>query len=101
MGLAFVSLVFLPALSLAQTPEPGEVIRVDSDLVDLKVSVLRLNTLSPVTEYASIFWFWKTASRKRFLFSRREAPFDLVLLLDLSGHSEEAEAGTKFGAPLC
>ena len=44
-----VALAFLlvPAVCLGQTPEPVETIRVESDLVDLKVSVLSLNPQNP------------------------------------------------------
>lgn len=85
--LALVCLVFVPALGLAQTSEPGEVIRVDSDLVDLKVSVLRLNTLSPVTELQqSDFMVLEDGKPQEIsFFAGESAPFDLVLLLDLSG----------------
>ena len=48
--LIILGLVLLPSLAIAQTSEPAEIIRVDSDLVDLKVSVMRMNTLSPVTQ---------------------------------------------------
>jgi VWFA-related protein len=85
--LAWVCLVFLPAVALAQTSEPSEVIRVDSDLVDLKVSVLRLNTLSPVAELQqSDFLILEDGKPQEIsFFAGENAPFDLVLLLDLSG----------------
>ena len=89
--LAWVCLVFLPAVSLAQTSEPAEVIRVDSDLVDLKVSVLRLNTLSPVAELQqSDFLVLEDGKHQEISFFEGEnAPFDLVLLLDLSGSTSK------------
>lgn len=89
--LALVCLVFLPAVSLAQTSEPAEVIRVDSDLVDLKVSVLRLNTLSPVAELQqSDFLVLEDGKPQEISFFEGEnAPFDLVLLLDLSGSTSK------------
>ncbi len=89
--LALVCLVFLPAVSLAQTLEPAEVIRVDSNLVDLKVSVLRLNTLSPVAELQqSDFLVLEDGKPQEISFFEGEnAPFDLVLLLDLSGSTSK------------
>ena len=85
--LALVCLVLLPAVAFAQTSEPGDVIRVDSDLVDLKVSVLRLNTLSPVAELQqSDFLVLEDGKPQEIsFFAGESAPFDLVLLLDLSG----------------
>lgn len=82
-----VCLVFLPAVALAQDHEPSEVIRVDSDLVDLKVSVLRLNSLSPVAELQqSDFLILEDGKPQEIsFFAGESAPFDLVLLLDLSG----------------
>jgi hypothetical protein len=41
--------VLYPKTCNAQTGEPTETIRVDSDLVDLRVSVVRLNPDSPVS----------------------------------------------------
>lgn len=89
--LALVCLVFLPAVGPAQTPESGEVIRVDSDLVDLKVSVLRLNTLSPVAELQqSDFLVLEDGKPQEIsFFAGEDAPFDLVLLLDLSGSTSK------------
>ncbi len=85
--LALVCLVMLPAAGLAQSTDPSEVIRVDSDLVDLKVSVLRLNTLAPVAELQqSDFLILEDGKPQEIsFFAGESAPFDLVLLLDLSG----------------
>ncbi|MDQ3473061.1 MAG: VWA domain-containing protein, partial [Acidobacteriota bacterium] len=89
--LALVCLVLLPVVGLAQTSEPGEVIRVDSDLVDLKVNVLRLNTLSPVAELQqSDFLVLEDGKPQEIsFFAGENAPFDLVLLLDLSGSTSK------------
>lgn len=77
----------LPTLTRAQTSEPTEVIRVDSDLVDLKVSVLRLSPLASVAELAqSDFLILEDGKPQEIsFFAGENAPFDLVLLLDLSG----------------
>ena len=90
-SLVFVFLVLLPTVGLAQSPEPNEVIRVDSDLVDLKVSVLRLNSLSPVAELQqSDFLVLEDGKPQEIsFFAGENAPFDLVLLLDLSGSTSK------------
>src|SRR6185295_13935132 len=48
LGLLF--LVLIPAAALCQSPDQVETIRVDSDLVDLKVSVVSLNSQNPSVE---------------------------------------------------
>ena len=89
--LALVCLVLLPTGGVAQTSEPDEVVRVDSDLVDLKVSVLRLNTLIPVGELQqSDFLVLEDGKPQEIsFFAGENAPFDLVLLLDLSGSTSK------------
>ncbi|MEO6393529.1 MAG: VWA domain-containing protein, partial [Pyrinomonadaceae bacterium] len=72
-----------------QTVEPGELIRVDTKLVELKVSVLGAakNAAAPVlkpTDFA-ILEDGKTQTVQ--FFAAADAPFDLVLLLDVSGSS--------------
>ena len=81
------ALVLLPSVSFAQGSEPQEVIRVDSDLVDLKVSVLRLNMPNPVGELKqNDFLVLEDGKPQEISFFAGESePFDLVLLLDLSG----------------
>ena len=76
---------------VAQTPEPSEVIRVDSDLVDLKVSVLRLDPLHAIGELRqSDFVILEDGKPQEIAFFAGEnAPFDLVLLLDLSGSTSD------------
>ena len=80
-------LILMPTVILAQTTEPTEVIRVDSDLVDLKVSVLRLNPANEITELQqSDFLVLEDGKPQEItFFAGEDAPFDLVLLLDLSG----------------
>jgi VWFA-related protein len=84
-------LLLLPATGLAQTPEPTDVIRVDADLVDLKVSVLTLDPLNPVDELQqSDFLVLEDGKPQEIAFFAGEhAPFDLVLLLDLSASSSK------------
>jgi VWFA-related protein len=76
---------------IAQTPEPSEVIRVDSDLVDLKVSVLRRDPLHAIGELRqSDFVILEDGKPQEIAFFAGEnAPFDLVLLLDLSGSTSD------------
>jgi len=85
--LILCSMVMLPSGVMAQTSEPADIVRVDSDLVDLKVSVLRLNTLSPITQLQqSDFLILEDGKPQEIsFFAGEDTPFDLVLLLDLSG----------------
>ena len=76
---------------VAQTPEPSEIIRVDSVLVDLKVSVLRLDPMHAIGELRqSDFVILEDGKPQEIAFFAGEnAPFDLVLLLDLSGSTSD------------
>lgn len=91
LGLMMCGLILLPALSLAQSSEPLESIRIDSDLVDLKVSVLRLNPLQTVAELGKSDFLVLEDGRPQEIafFAGENAPFDLVLLLDLSGSTSK------------
>lgn len=90
-GLMVSGLVLFPAVVLAQTSDDPEVIRVDADLVDLKVSVLRLDPLNAVEELKqSDFLVLEDGKPQEIAFFAGEsAPFDLVLLLDLSASSSK------------
>jgi len=81
---------FAPGV-VAQTSEPSEIIRVDSDLVDLKVSVLRRDPLHAIGELRqSDFVILEDGKPQEIAFFAGEnAPFDLVLLLDLSGSTSD------------
>ena len=76
---------------LAQGTEPIETIRVDSDLVDLKVSVVRKNLQASGAELLqSDFLVLEDGKQQEIAFFAGEnTPFDLVLLLDLSGSIAE------------
>ncbi|HEX5966004.1 MAG TPA: VWA domain-containing protein, partial [Pyrinomonadaceae bacterium] len=70
-----------------KTQDPVETIRIDSDLVDLKVSVLGAagNTEVPLLEQKDFVVLEDGAPQEISFFAAADAPFDLVLLLDLSG----------------
>src|SRR5215207_6464247 len=69
--------------------EPDETIRIDSDLVDLKVSVLGLplNAPPPLLEPKDFLVLEDGVEQEISFFAAADTPFDLVLLLDLSGSS--------------
>ena len=76
---------------LAQTEDPAETIKVDSDLVDLQVSVLSHDpTKTPAPLRQEDFMVTEDASPQVVtFFAAADAPFDLVLLLDLSGSTSD------------
>lgn len=80
-------ILLLPVVCLGQSPEPVETIRVDSELVDLKVSVVSLNPQNPSAELRQqdFLVFEDGKPQEISFFAAADAPFDLVLLLDLSG----------------
>jgi VWFA-related protein len=75
----------------AQTPEPIETIRIDTDLVNLNASVF--NRKSSITagplEQKDFAVFENGAPQEILFFASGETPFDLVLLLDLSGSTAD------------
>lgn len=76
---------------LAQTDDPAETIKVDSDLVDLQVSVLShdpIKTPAPLRLEDFVVTEDGAAQIVTF-FAAADAPFDLVLLLDLSGSTSD------------
>ena len=77
-------------LELVRAQDPIETIRIDSDLVDLKVSVLGVapDAAVPMLPRKTSLC-WKTAGRRRSRFSLPPMRLDLVLLLDLSGSNEK------------
>lgn len=91
LGALISILVAYPQPAIAQSGEPQETIRVDSDLVDLKVSVVRLNPNDPsfALQQKDFLVFEDGKPQEIVFFAGEEAPFDLVLLLDLSGSSAD------------
>ena len=67
---AVASLVVVVLSGLVRAQDPIETIRIDSDLVDLKVSVLGVAPDAAVPMLAQKdFVCWKTAGRRRYRFS--------------------------------
>ncbi|CAN5845930.1 hypothetical protein BH18ACI4_BH18ACI4_03350 [soil metagenome] len=90
-NMLFSIFALYPKTCPAQTWEPSETIRVDSDLVDLRVSVVRLNPDNPVAalQQKDFLVLEDGKPQEIVFFSGEDAPFDLVLLLDLSGSSSD------------
>lgn len=71
--------------------DPIETIRIESDLVDLKVSVLRSSSVSgptPLLAQKDFVVLEDGKTQDIAFFESADAPFDLVLLLDLSGSNK-------------
>ena len=73
--------------ALGQTVEVGDTIRIDSDLVNLQVSVLGQDPLRPPNflQQRDFVIIDDGTPQQITFFAAGDAPFDLVLLLDLSG----------------
>jgi len=76
---------------VAFSQDPIETIRIDSDLVDLKVSVLGFapNTPPPLLEAKDFVVMEDGVPQEISFFAAADTPFDLVLLLDLSGSNSK------------
>lgn len=87
VGMVLCVAVSDPGRSAAQTVEPTEIVHIDSDLVDLKISVVR-NTLgnqAAALQQKDFLVLEDGEPQEIALFAGENAPLDLVLLLDLSG----------------
>jgi VWFA-related protein len=88
-GLILLCLVLISLFSSssAQSQDPAETVRIESDLVDLKVNVLGLapEIPAPQLEQKDFQVLEDGAPQDIAFFVAADAPFDLVLLLDLSG----------------
>src|SRR5215213_2446178 len=70
--------------------DPIETVRIDSDLVDLKVSVIAAaDTPVPPLEQKDFVVLEDGKPQEISFFAAADAPFDLVLLLDLSGSNSK------------
>lgn len=90
-AIAASALVLFQSVALTQQ-DPIETIRIDSDLVDLRVSVLGFapNAPVPLLEPRDFLVLEDGVPQKISFFAAADAPFDLVLLLDLSGSSSRS-----------
>lgn len=97
IGRALVTSLLLPTAHClllttpAQTPEPTETIRIDTDLVNISVSVFSRNSSVPkvALEQKDFAVFENGTPQEISFFASAETPFDLVLLLDLSGSTAD------------
>jgi len=80
-------LVFISLSVSVRSQDPIETVRIDSDLVDLKVSVLGFSATvpTPLLEQKDFVVLEDGKQQEIAFFAAADAPFDLVLLLDLSG----------------
>jgi VWFA-related protein len=85
---AFLVLLFG---SIVVAQDPVETIRIDSDLVDLKVSVLGFppNNPPPLLEPKDFLVLEDGVPQEITFFAAADTPFDLILLLDLSGSNSK------------
>jgi VWFA-related protein len=74
-----------------QAPDLTETIRIDADLVNLNISVLSRDFSQPpaVLQQREFAVFENGAAQEISFFASAETPFDLVLLLDLSGSTAD------------
>ena len=75
----------------AQTTEPIDTVRVDTDLVNLNVSLFGVNVSqrAPALEQKDFTVFENGVRQEISFFASAQTPFDLVLLLDLSGSTAD------------
>jgi VWFA-related protein len=87
MRTSLISLLLVVLFAYSPAQDPLETIRIDSDLVDLKVSVLGFapNSPAPLLEQKDFVVLEDGVPQEIRFFEAADAPFDLVLLLDLSG----------------
>ena len=87
--MAVVVVVLLAGIGVSQ--DPIETVRIDSDLVDLKVSVFGFaaNAAVPLLEQKDFVVLEDGVPQEISFFAAADAPFDLVLLLDLSGSNSK------------
>jgi hypothetical protein len=85
----FLVVLFLSGIAICQ--DPVETIRIDSDLVDLKVSVLGApaNTPPPILELKDFVVLEDGVPQEITFFAAADTRFDLVLLLDLSASNSK------------
>ena len=84
-------LVLVLLAGIAASQDPIDTIRIDSDLVDLKVSVLGFarNVDVPLLDQKDFVVLEDGVPQEISFFAAADTPFDLVLLLDLSGSNSK------------
>ncbi|MDX6385899.1 MAG: Ca-activated chloride channel [Blastocatellia bacterium] len=89
--LIFVLLAVRCSILQAQTPDPIDTIRIDSDLVNLNLSVVNHKPAPGVTQLEQKYFavFEDGVPQEISFFASIDTPFDLVLLLDLSGSTSD------------
>jgi len=82
-------MLLVAASCLGQSTEPVDTLRIESNLVDLKVSVVSLNPRNPTTvlQQKDFMVLEDGQPQDIAFFAAAETPFDLVLLIDLSQSS--------------
>ena len=88
---ASTALVLVLLAGLAASQDPIDTVRIDSDLVDLKVSVLGFASTAqvPLLESKDFRVLEDGVPQEISFFAAADTPFDLVLLLDLSGSNSK------------
>jgi VWFA-related protein len=90
-SLSVICLALLLVAGEIRAQDPMETIRIESDLVDLKVSVLGFapNAPAPLLGQKDFVVLEDGQPQEISFFAAADAPFDLVLLLDLSGSNSK------------
>src|SRR5690349_23567836 len=94
MRIKYVNFICLALLLVAgeiRAQDPMETIRIDSDLVDLKVSVLGLaaNAPTPLLQQKDFVVLEDGVPQEISFFAAADAPVDRVLLLDRAGSNSK------------
>ena len=89
--LTSTALVLVLLASSVASQDPIDTIRIDTDLVDLKVSVLGFapNVAVPLLDLKDFVVLEDGVPQEISFFAAADTPFDLVLLLDLSGSNKK------------
>jgi VWFA-related protein len=90
LAVCLVTFALLLGSVTGQSQDPIETVRIDSDLVDLKVSVIAAaKTPVPMLQQKDFVVLEDGVPQEISFFAAADTPFDLVLLLDLSGSNDK------------